>query len=166
MKKEILILSIIFLSGCTLNQSIDEYMDSTNNNEAVVSINNYFNENITSYSEQLIGYYMDCLNGSCPQENPDYDIKIKECWFCENEYNGVKGGNFMVAMGPTGGSDSFAGCTKQNYMHETFGEFKILEKTDNKIRVQINKTGTYTQLGDCDNFKYNYILEYEWVFEK
>jgi hypothetical protein len=157
MKKVLYLITILLLAGCTINN-----IDDT----PLITINEFLNSNITSYSQTMIDNQINCLNGTCPTPIINDKVEVKSCWFCNNSYTGIKGENLKVSIGPSGFSDSSFGCSIMNTMNEITEEFKIITKTKNNILVNINKTGTVKQSGDCENYEYDYVLIYEWNFTK
>lgn len=159
----LIIFLILFISGCTQLNDFNHMEE-----EKIITVNEYFNESIPTFTQRLISSEFECLNGSCPDSLIDNNSYIQNCFFCDDENNGIKGERFNVFLGSTGGSqDSYSGCVETWIHNEVFNNFSIIEKTENNLKIRIIKTGTITQDGiNCElKYKYNYKNVYEWEFK-
>lgn len=192
MKNKILIIGllfiILFLSGCVELSEIEEKATSKlseikekteiglSENHGVdqgITINEFFGKNITKYSEKIISGKIECTSGECPEVNFVLDTKEKDCYFCD-VYK-IRGDDFSFHYGGGGGFDSFFGCTKKwDGPFVGIGGFKVLEKTENILRIQGNtemrisqksKICDRTRDPECDDTTYGTCSEEDYSYK-
>lgn len=157
MKKITIILLVLLLAGCTENNMQSE--------EETISINDYFNDEITIFYKQMESTDLNCHSGDCPELEVDQTVRVQQCFFCESNSSGIQGDKLRLNIGVTGGADTFAGCTLKYDQHEISGAFEIINKTDNVIKARVTTTGEREQTGDCDAlYDYDYTTTWIWTF--
>jgi len=152
------LLGLLLIIGCTqLEMNFDE--------EATISINEYFNDEITIFYKEMESTTLNCKSGQCPTLEVDPIVRVTQCFFCDSNSSGIQGDKLRLNIGISGGADTFAGCTLKIDEHEIAGTFEIINITDNLIKARVVTTGDRERTGDCDSvYEYNYSTTWIWTF--
>ena len=167
-----LIVAILF-SGCiALDDQSDtgshEYIDTYS--DLGMPLSEYFGKNVEIYFEKPIGMDVDCISGNCPSSSEllNTEPKAHDCFFCQDSFF-IKGDKASINIGHTGGGDGNTNCFMKYDIYGTDEPFDIIEMNDEKIVVEVIRTGHVAQTGDgtnCDNFEYNWEGTSHWTFYK
>ena len=181
----ILVITILF-SGCTELESqtdslkdaamgeldkVQETADSHASSDSDIGqpLNEYFGKDVEVYFDKPLEMNIDCISGNCPDSSEllNTESKAQKCFFCQGG-TFIKGDKASINIGRTGGGDGNTACHKKYDVYGTRTEpFDIIEKTEDKIVVEVIRTGHVTQTGDgtnCDNYEYDWESISEWTF--
>ena len=155
-KKYCLIISLLLVVGCT--------QEFTQSNEAIMSINNYFNDEISIFYQEMVDTALTCRSGQCPTLEVDETVNVIQCFFCDSNSSGIQGDDLRLNIGIRGGADTFAGCTLKSDEHEIAGSFEIINITDNVIKARVITTGEREAINCDQDYDYNYSTTWIWTF--
>ena len=150
------------------NTGSHEYIDTYS--DLGIPLNEYFGKDVEIYFKKPIGMDIDCISGNCPgsSELLNTEPKAHDCFFCQESFF-IKGDKASINIGQSGSGDGNTNCFRKYEIYGTDEPFDIIEKTDEKIVVEVIRTGHVSQSGDganCDNFEYNWESTSHWTFYK
>lgn len=151
-----------------------------------MSINDYFNSNISKYKIKLINYETECISGNCEYQAIDNKTLEKNCYFCNSPLitEDKKRLELNSDRYSSGSMDAFAGCVKK-YSGEEKEGFDIVSITNSQIKARGKISTYYSQNSticnkmqdfECDDNTYGtysgadysakYIREVYLIFDK
>lgn len=157
MKKVILLIIVsLFLFAC-------QNAPHQNTIEDRVSINQILNTDLQFYYHKDLVNNVDCLSGNCQDQFNQKDYLVKQdCFFCNS--SNVKNDSIELSIAPVFNSDLSTSCSNSD-VYSYPNELEILEQSNNFIRAKGISGGTFERTGNnCENFKYEYEIEREYIF--
>lgn len=151
---------VFFLFSCQVTDPTFSYIDEE---VAKVTIHDELNTQLDSYYFKDINYKITCLNGSCDDQynSPSYLVK-QECFFCNN--SNIINNTIELSIAPAHNSELSTSCSN-NDVYAYPSQLKIIEQSADFIKAVGMSKGTFERVGpNCENFKYEYEIEREYIF--
>ena len=136
---------VVLLAGCIQTPSEPVERGPT--------INDFFGEEIESYTETALSETIECLSGDCPSSEPSLGSTEKECYFCGSAR--IEGGELSLhsVRGQSLAQDASFGCIRR-YEGPVMNGFQVVEETPSSLRVRGEVDFYYSQKGThCDREK-------------
>jgi hypothetical protein len=139
-----------------------------------IPINDFFGENITTFTQATLYAKFNCMSGKCPEINIPYAPVEKDCWFCRKAL--IEGSTLNIRSDGDKFLMNYTGCYK-NYTTNIMDSFEIISQNETILVARgetidkISKINTGCESGcdkRCEEPEYSYTLVrgVELVFEK
>jgi len=174
--------SFILFSGCKIQDTnnlnnnlldnkiinLKNYSDEIINNKKIISINDYFGENISLAYRKVDTESIECILGNCPKLKKQNKFFTElDCFFC-NKGSEVYDNKIIIHVNSMNWVDTIARCTDKNTF-EYPKNFTFVFKNKSKIIVTGEGYGYHKHSGEgCNDGEYEYKFKTNetWIFTK
>ena len=109
-----------------------------------ITINEFFNETVESFTETALSESVECVSGDCPAIEFEPATTEKKCYFCGSSR--IQGNELQLyaSRGQTVSLDASFGCIRR-YEGPVMNGFQVVEKTPSLLRVRGDSAFYYSQ---------------------